>query len=97
MGSIVLCRVRPLCRIRGVVSTHDVVDWITLYIPFCLSIIEYMIKELVEHIETIAWDDSADAGSKILSIQSLLYQYDQMLDAKSISLEEQHLDEGFRR
>ena len=97
MGSIVLCRVRPLCRIRGVVSTHDVVDWITLYIPFCLSIIEYMIKELIQHIDAIAWDDSADAGSKILGIQSLLYQWEQMQDAKSVTLEEQQLDEGFRR
>ncbi len=54
-----------------------------------MSIIDHMIKELVEHIDAIAWDDSADAGMKILSIQSLLYQWDQMQDANSIRQAEQ--------
>jgi len=64
-----------------------------------------MIKELVDHIDAIAWDDSADAGSKILGIQSLLYQWEQMQDANSIrqaeqmakTIEEAQLQKGFRR
>jgi len=41
-------------------------------------------KECLQHIEAIAWDDSADAGMKILSIQSLLYQHEANMTARSI-------------
>ena len=49
-----------------------------------------MMKELLEHIDEIAWDDNCDASSKLLSIQSLLYQYEMIQDAHSMRVEEEY-------
>ena len=49
-----------------------------------------MNEELYKHIVEIAWDDSADAGTKIACIQSLLYQEEQNQTAISIMIEEQY-------
>jgi len=105
MGSIVLSRSSASRCMGRLLGTGIVVE--CLVIPLWIGIIEYMnmSKELIQHIDAIAWDDSADAGSKILGIQSLLYQWEQMQDAHSIrqaeqmakTIEEAQLSEGFRR
>jgi len=53
--------------------------------------------DLIHTLDEIAFEERTSDKQKIESVQSLLYQYSCIKDAKSISVEEQHLEEGFRR
>ena len=61
-------------------------------------------NKLLQEIDRIVWDDAPD-GAKIDSLQRLLYQWGQNNDHKTEmmfgsdqrSLEEIHLQQGFRR
>ena len=53
--------------------------------------------DLINSLDEIAFEEGTSDKSKIESVQNLLYQYSQIMDAMSISMEEQHLEEGFRR
>ena len=54
-------------------------------------------RDLINSLDEIAFENGPSDTKKLESIQNLLYQYSQIKDAKSISMEEQHLQEGFRR
>ena len=54
-------------------------------------------KDLINSLDEVAFEERTSDKQKIESVQSLLYQYSQIKDAQSISIEEQHLEEGFRR
>jgi len=56
-----------------------------------------METELIHALDTIAFEQRTSDEEKLKSIQNILYQYEQVQTAKSISIEEQHLQEGFRR
>ena len=53
--------------------------------------------DLINSLDEVAFEEGTSDKSKIESVQNLLYQYSQIKDAMSISMEEQHLTEGFRR
>jgi len=53
--------------------------------------------DLINSLDEIAFEDRTSDKQKLESIQNQLYQYSQIKDAQSISIEEQHLEEGFRR
>jgi len=53
--------------------------------------------DLINSLDEIAFEERTSDSSKLESIQNILYQYSQIKDAQSISIEEQHLEEGFRR
>ena len=53
--------------------------------------------DLINSLDEIAFEERTSDKQKIESVQNLLYQYSQIKDAQSISIEEQHLEEGFRR
>ena len=56
-----------------------------------------MERDLINSLDEIAFENGPSDTKKLESIQNLLYQYSQIKDALSISMEEQHLTEGFRR
>ena len=56
-----------------------------------------MERDLINSLDEIAFEQGPSDSKKLESIQNLLYQYSQIQDAMSISMEEQHLTEGFRR
>jgi len=56
-----------------------------------------MERDLINSLDEIAFEQGPSDSKKLESIQNLLYQYGQIMDARSISMEEQHLPEGFRR
>ena len=56
-----------------------------------------MMRDLIDLLDSIAFEEGPSDDAKLNSIQGLLYQYSQIMDARSISMEEQHLEEGFRR
>ena len=56
-----------------------------------------MERDLINSLDEIAFEQGPSDSKKLESIQNLLYQYSQIKDARSISMEEQHLTEGFRR
>ena len=58
---------------------------------------EAMERDLINSLDEIAFENGPSDTKKLESIQNLLYQYSQIMDAMSISMEEQHLQEGFRR
>ena len=58
---------------------------------------EAMERDLINSLDEIAFEQGPSDSKKLESIQNLLYQYSQIKDAQSISMEEQHLTEGFRR
>ena len=58
---------------------------------------EAMERDLINSLDEIAFENGPSDTKKLESIQNLLYQYSQIKDALSISMEEQHLTEGFRR
>ena len=45
-----------------------------------------MSSELLRRIDAIIWDEHVPNDEKVLCIQNLLYQYEQMADAKSEAL-----------
>ena len=53
--------------------------------------------DLINSLDEIAFENGTSDSKKLESIQNLLYQYSQIKDALSMSMEEQHLQEGFRR
>ncbi len=53
--------------------------------------------DLINSLDEIAFENGTSDSKKLESIQNQLYQYSQIKDALSISMEEQHLEEGFRR
>ena len=56
-----------------------------------------MMRDLIDLLDNIAFEEGPSDEVKLNSMQGLLYQYSQIKDAQSISMEEQHLTEGFRR
>ena len=54
-------------------------------------------RDLINSLDEIAFEERTSDKQKLESIQNQLYQYSQIKDAQSISIEEQHLEEGFRR
>ena len=56
-----------------------------------------MERDLINSLDEIAFENGPSDSKKLESMQNLLYQYSQIMDAQSISMEEQHLTEGFRR
>ena len=54
-------------------------------------------RDLIHSLDEVAFEEGTSDKNKIESVQSLLYQYSQIKDAMSISMEEQHLEEGLRR
>ena len=54
-------------------------------------------QELLIHIERIVWDPNTTDTEKTHSVQSLLYQTQEMRTANSISVEEEQLELGFQR
>ena len=54
-------------------------------------------QELIAHLDRIAFESGPSDATKLERIQNALYQVEQMRTAKSMSMEEQHLQEGFRR
>jgi len=55
------------------------------------------VNELLREIEYLAFDIHTNNDEKITAVQSVLYQWDQMMDAKSISAEEEYFRDGFIR
>jgi len=53
--------------------------------------------DLINSLDEIAFEERTSDSRKLENIQNILYQYSQIKDAQSISIEEQHLEEGFRR
>jgi len=53
--------------------------------------------DLINSLDEIAFEERTSDTKKLENIQNILYQYSQIKDAQSISIEEQHLEEGFRR
>ena len=62
-----------------------------------MTMIQAMANDLINSLDEIAFEQGPSDSKKLESIQNLLYQYSQIKDARSISMEEQHLTEGFRR
>ena len=62
-----------------------------------MSMINAIEKDLINSLDEIAFEERTSDKHKLESIQNILYQYSQIKDAQSISIEEQHLEEGFRR
>ena len=62
-----------------------------------MTMIQAMANDLINSLDEIAFEQGPSDSKKLESIQNLLYQYSQIKDAQSISMEEQHLTEGFRR
>ena len=62
-----------------------------------MTMIQAMANDLINSLDEIAFEHGPSDSKKLESIQNLLYQYSQIQDAMSISMEEQHLQEGFRR
>ena len=62
-----------------------------------MTMIQAMANDLINSLDEIAFENGPSDTKKLESIQNLLYQYSQIQDAMSISMEEQHLEEGFRR
>jgi len=62
-----------------------------------MTMIQAMANDLINSLDEIAFEHGPSDTKKLESIQNLLYQYSQIQDAMSISMEEQHLQEGFRR
>ena len=62
-----------------------------------MTMIQAMANDLINSLDEIAFEQGPSDSKKLESIQNLLYQYNQIQDAMSISMEEQHLTEGFRR
>jgi len=62
-----------------------------------MSMINAIEKDLINSLDEIAFEERTSDKQKLESIQNLLYQFSQIKDAQSISIEEQHLEEGFRR
>jgi len=62
-----------------------------------MTMIQAMERDLINSLDEIAFENGPSDTKKLESIQNLLYQYSQIQDAMSISMEEQHLQEGFRR
>ena len=54
-------------------------------------------QELLVHIERIVWDVNTSDIEKIHSVQGILYEIQEQRTAKSISVEEDQLELGFRR
>ena len=54
-------------------------------------------QDLLMHIERIVWDPNTTDIEKTQSVQSLLYQLQEMRTANSMSAEEEQLELGFRR
>ena len=54
-------------------------------------------RDLINSLDEIAFENGPSDTKKLESIQNILYQYSQIKDAVSISMEEQHLEEGLRR
>ena len=54
-------------------------------------------RDLINSLDEIAFENGPSDTKKLESIQNILYQYSQIKDAMSISMEEQHLEEGLRR
>ena len=61
------------------------------------NMINAMARDLINSLDEIAFENGTSDSKKLESIQNQLYQYSQIKDALSISMEEQHLEEGFRR
>ena len=59
--------------------------------------INAMARDLINSLDEIAFENGTSDSKKLESIQNQLYQFSQIKDALSISMEEQHLEEGFRR
>ena len=55
------------------------------------------VNELLREIEYLAFDIHTNNDEKISAVQAVLYQWDQMMDAKSISAEEEYFSDGFVR
>ena len=55
------------------------------------------VNELLREIEYLAFDIHTNNDEKVSAVQSVLYQWDQMMDAKSISAEEEYFRDGFIR
>ena len=53
--------------------------------------------DLINSLDEIAFEIGPSDAKKLESIQNQLYQYSQIKDALSMSMEEQHLEEEFRR
>ena len=53
--------------------------------------------DLINSLDEIAFEERTSDSRKLENIQNILYQYSQIKDAQSISIEEQYLEEGFRR
>jgi len=62
-----------------------------------MTMIQAMANDLIKSLDEIAFENGPSDTKKLESIQNLLYQYSQIQDAMSMSMEEQHLEEGFRR
>lgn len=54
-------------------------------------------QDLINSLDEIAFEERTSDSSKLESIQNILYQYSQIKDALSMSVEENQFDEGFRR
>ena len=59
-------------------------------------------KDLIRHLDAIAFEEGPSVENKLERIQNVLYQVDQMATANSIradeaTLEEKQLYDGFRR
>ena len=54
-------------------------------------------RDLINSLDEIAFENGPSDTKKLESIQNLLYQYSQIKGAVSISMEEQHLQECYRR
>ena len=53
--------------------------------------------ELIKTLDTIAFEQGTSDEEKLASMQNLLYQFEQIQTAKSVSAEEEYFTEGFRR
>ena len=53
--------------------------------------------ELIKTLDEIAFEEGTSDESKLTSMQNLLYQFEQIQTAQSISVEEEYFTEGFRR
>ena len=62
-----------------------------------MSMINAIEKDLINSLDEVAFEEGTTDKQKIESIQSALYQYSQIMDALSISAEEEYFNEGFRR
>ena len=53
--------------------------------------------ELIKTLDKIAFEKGTTDEDKLASIQNLLYQFEQIQTAQSMSAEEEYFTEGFRR